>query len=134
MFPPTRKDIISTRYIGCIEIKVVYVVNVNNISGLGVMELNATFNNIAVISWRSVLLVEETGEPEKHNEQPQVTDKFYHIMLYRYEQDSNSQLSSFKEFMKSYKHWHIRSTERYTVYMQGRLECCYINETFSGKI
>jgi hypothetical protein len=133
MFPPTRKDIISTRYIGCIEIKVVYVVNVNNISGLGVMELNATFNNIAVISWRSVLLVEETGEPEKHNEQPQVTDQFYHIM-YRYEQDSNSQLSSFKEFMKSYKHWHIRSTERYTVYMQGRLECCYINETFSGKI
>jgi hypothetical protein len=68
MFPPTRKDIISTMYIGCIEIKVVYVVNVNNISGLGVMDLNATFNNIAVISWRSVLLVEETGEPEKHNE------------------------------------------------------------------
>ena len=24
---------------------------------------NATFNNISVISWRSVLLVEETGEP-----------------------------------------------------------------------
>jgi hypothetical protein len=28
---------------------------------------NATFNNISVISWRSVLLVEETGVPgEKH--------------------------------------------------------------------
>jgi hypothetical protein len=27
-----------------------------------VMVLNATFNNISVISWRSVLLVEETGE------------------------------------------------------------------------
>jgi len=26
------------------------------------MECNATFNNIPVISWRSVLLVEETGE------------------------------------------------------------------------
>jgi len=26
------------------------------------MVLNATFNNISVISWRSVLLVEETGE------------------------------------------------------------------------
>jgi hypothetical protein len=26
---------------------------------------NATFNNISVISWRSVLLVEETGGPEK---------------------------------------------------------------------
>jgi hypothetical protein len=27
------------------------------------MVLNATFNNISVISWRSVLLVEETGGP-----------------------------------------------------------------------
>jgi len=26
------------------------------------MVLNTTFNNISVISWRSVLLVEETGE------------------------------------------------------------------------
>ena len=25
--------------------------------------LNATFNNVSVISWRSVLLVEETGVP-----------------------------------------------------------------------
>jgi hypothetical protein len=30
--------------------------------GLGVMVFNATFNNISIISWRSVLLVEETGE------------------------------------------------------------------------
>jgi hypothetical protein len=28
-----------------------------------VMVLNATFNNISVISWRSVLLVEESGVP-----------------------------------------------------------------------
>ena len=27
------------------------------------MLLNANFNNISVISWRSVLLVEETGVP-----------------------------------------------------------------------
>jgi hypothetical protein len=40
---------------------------------------NATFNNISVISRRSVLLVEETGWP---GEKPQVTDKHYHIMLY----------------------------------------------------
>ena len=40
------------------------------------MVLNATFNNISVISWRSVLLVMET-------DLPQVTDKLYHIMLYR---------------------------------------------------
>ena len=34
-----------------------------------VMVFNATFNNISVISWRSVLLVEETGIPGE-NHQP----------------------------------------------------------------
>ena len=29
--------------------------------GFGVMVFNDTFNNISVISWQSVLLVEETG-------------------------------------------------------------------------
>jgi hypothetical protein len=33
------------------------------------MVFNATFNNISVISWQSVLLVEETGAPEE-NHQP----------------------------------------------------------------
>ena len=47
------------------------------------MVLNATFNNISVISWRSVLLVEETGNLEKTTNLSQVTDKFYDIMLYR---------------------------------------------------
>ena len=33
----------------------------------GFMVFNATFNNISVISWRSVLLVEETeGQGETH--------------------------------------------------------------------
>jgi len=41
------------------------------------MVLNATFNIISVISWRSVVLVEENSDL------PQVTDKFYHLMLYR---------------------------------------------------
>ena len=48
-----------------------------------VMVFNATFNNISVISWQSVLLVEETGVlKEKSNGLSQVTDKLYHIKLY----------------------------------------------------
>jgi type IV secretory pathway VirD2 relaxase len=41
------------------------------------MVFNNTFNNISVISWWSVLLVEETTDLQ------QVTDKRYHIMLYQ---------------------------------------------------
>ena len=40
------------------------------------MVFNATFNNISVIMWQSVLLVEETTDLS------QVSDKLYH-MLYR---------------------------------------------------
>jgi hypothetical protein len=40
------------------------------IQGLGVMVMvfNATFNNISAISWRSVLLVEETGVPGENHQ------------------------------------------------------------------
>jgi hypothetical protein len=51
-----------------------------------VMVFNATFNNISVILWRSVFLVEETwalGENQQTSDLSQVTDKLYHIMLYR---------------------------------------------------
>ena len=49
------------------------------------MEFNATFHNIPVISWQTVLSVEKTGLP-RENQGPvlsQITDKLYHIMLYR---------------------------------------------------
>jgi hypothetical protein len=48
------------------------------------MVFNATFNNISVISWQSVLLVEETWVPGGNTtDLSQVTDKLYHIMLYQ---------------------------------------------------
>ena len=47
------------------------------------MVFNATFNNISVISWRSVLLKEETRVPRENHRLSQVIDQFYHIMLYR---------------------------------------------------
>ena len=34
---------------------------------VGAMEFNATFNNISVISWRSVLLAEETKVPGENH-------------------------------------------------------------------
>jgi hypothetical protein len=35
--------------------------------GVRFIVLNATFNNISAISWRSVLMVEETGVPRENN-------------------------------------------------------------------
>jgi hypothetical protein len=40
----------------------VFVLLINGI-GFRVMVFNSTFNNISVLSWQSVLLVEETGVP-----------------------------------------------------------------------
>jgi hypothetical protein len=61
-----------------------------------VLVFNATFNNISVISWRSVLLVEETGVPgENHRPVASHFQTLSHDVVsstLRHERDSNSQL------------------------------------------
>jgi len=49
------------------------------------MVFNAIFSNISVLSWLSILLVEETGLLRDSIDLPQATDKMYHInvLLYR---------------------------------------------------
>ena len=47
------------------------------------MVFNVIFNNISVISWRSILFVDETVVSKEIIDLLQVTDKLYHIMLYR---------------------------------------------------
>ena len=53
---------IKDRYIFCVDLQF----------GFGFMVFNATFNNISVILWRSVLFVEETRVPGE-NHQPAVS-------------------------------------------------------------
>jgi hypothetical protein len=64
------------------------------INGGGIV-FAATFNNISNISWRSVLLVEETGVPgKKHRPVTRHGQTLSHIVVSstpRHERDSNSQ-------------------------------------------
>jgi hypothetical protein len=46
------------------------------------MVLNATFNNILAMSWRSVLLVEETGGPGENHRPVANYGQLYYVMLY----------------------------------------------------
>ena len=60
------------------------------------MVFNATFNNISVVSWRSVLLVEETGVPgENHRPLASHWQTLSHNVVSstpRHERGSNAQL------------------------------------------
>jgi hypothetical protein len=75
------KSVVLSRYSGFFHLYLsIYI-----FSGLGLWFLNAIFNKYSVTSWWSVLLVEETRIPcENHRSATSdVTDKLYHIMLYR---------------------------------------------------
>ena len=51
--------------------------------GFWVMVFNTTFNNISVILWRSVLLLEETRVPGEKCRPAASQTKRYYIMMYR---------------------------------------------------
>jgi hypothetical protein len=55
----------------------------NSATGVRVMMFNTTFNNISVLSWRSVLLVEEAGVTGEIHRPPASHWQTYHLMLYR---------------------------------------------------
>ena len=58
-----------------------------------VVVFNATFNNISAISWRSVLLVEETGVPgENHRPVASHLQTLSQNIVLSIERDSNTQL------------------------------------------
>jgi len=65
------------------------------------MVVNATFNNILVISWRSVLLVEETGVPgENHQPAANHWQTLSHDVV-----SSTSRLSGIRTQNSGDRHW-----------------------------
>jgi hypothetical protein len=52
--------------------------------GVRVKVFNATFNNISAISWWTVLLVEETEDPERTTDLPQITNLTFNMLLFMY--------------------------------------------------
>jgi hypothetical protein len=78
-----RLDTGNTIYYNIILFKICDLSINGTFIGSCFMVINATFNNISVISWRSVLLVEETGVHGENHLKSQVIYKLYHILLYR---------------------------------------------------
>ena len=72
--------------------------------GAMVMVFNATFNNISVISWRSVYW---WGYPENTTDLPRVTEKLPRFT------DSDYPFSIFKLFLSHNVVWSIHRHERY---------------------
>jgi hypothetical protein len=68
------------------------------------MVFNATFNNISVISWLSILLVEGTSVPEEID-MPQVTDKLNNI-LYQVNSRHRNETCSHQDIAETLLIWH----------------------------
>ena len=65
MPPPVSSAVILTRAVGGNEVSLKLVNKQTTFYRVMVMMFKATFNNISVITSRSVLLVEETGVPRE---------------------------------------------------------------------
>ena len=65
MPPPVSSAVILTRAVGGNEVSLKLVNKQTTFYRVMVMVFKATFNNISVITSRSVLLVEETGVPRE---------------------------------------------------------------------